>query len=47
MGYDVEAKINCLVNQVHEIANGTASKQNVMYLYGDDFAFENAYAMFQ
>ena len=35
-----------LVNAVHDIANGTASKENVMYLYGDDFAYSNAYACF-
>jgi hypothetical protein len=36
-----------LINEIHVIANGTASKQNVMQLYGDDFAYSNAYACFE
>lgn len=35
-----------LTNQVHVIANGTASNENVMYLYGDDFSWSNAYALY-
>ena len=28
------------------MANGTASDQNVMYLFGDDFAYMNAYSTY-
>ena len=35
-----------LTYQVHVIANGTASNENVMYLYGDDFSWSNAYALY-
>lgn len=45
-GFNVEAMIAKLVNQVHIIANGTASNENVMYLYGDDFSWSNAYALY-
>jgi len=43
---DAEKKANILINQVNEIANGTASKENVMFMYGDDFAYMNAFACF-
>jgi hypothetical protein len=28
------------------MANGTASDENVMYLFGDDFAYMNAYSTY-
>jgi hypothetical protein len=28
------------------MANGTASNENVMYMYGDDFSWSNAYALY-
>lgn len=45
-GFNAEALIARLVNQVHVVANGTASNENVMYLYGDDFSWSNAYALY-
>jgi len=43
---DVEKKATILINQVNEIANGTASNENVMFMFGDDFAYMNAFACF-
>jgi hypothetical protein len=45
-GTDAHVKLAKLINQCNEIANGTASNENIMYLWGDDFAFTNAYATF-
>lgn len=42
----MKEKVSKLLNQAQELSNGQSNDENVMFVFGDDFSFMNAYANF-
>lgn len=46
LDYNLDIKCDALLNHSQEVVDYSESKHNMMILFGDDFAFQNAYYNF-
>ena len=46
-GFNVWDQLNKLFNQAHEQINSQSNDENIMFLLGGDFTYQNAFSNFQ